>query len=468
MFGIIKFFIHLFNLHKPKHSLRLSLKQIKDFSNMTSMVAIVGRPNVGKSTLFNRLSRSRDALVDNQPGVTRDRLYATVVWEHKSLTVIDTGGFEEADDRHLMSQVREQVVKAIEEADSIIFMVDGRQGIMPGDEEMADILRRSEKKAFLAANKIDGPEHDHLVSEFYRLGIDRVYPLSAAHGYGLRGLMDDVVRELPESEDEGEIDGRIRVAILGRPNVGKSSLVNRVLGSERLLVSGTPGTTRDSVDTPFRHRGREYLLIDTAGIRRKGRVKDKIDKFSMIKALRSLDRCHIAVMLLDAEAGIAEQDARICGYALERDRGVILALNKWDLVKGDPEKKKILAGAIDRQLNFIPFAPRINLSALTGERVKKLFEKIDLLYGQFCTKIGTGEVNRAIEKMILKKPPPVVGRGRLKLFYSTQTGTRPPTFVVFVNRPDAVHFSYQRFMINQLREIFSLDHTPIRLFFRKK
>jgi GTP-binding protein len=258
------------------------------------------------------------------------------------------------------------------------------------------------------------------------------------------------------------------VAILGRPNVGKSSLINRILGSERLLVSDLPGTTRDSVDTPFSRKGKDYLLIDTAGIRRKARVREKIEKFSVIKALRSLDRCHIAIVLLDAAAGIAEQDARICGYALDRGRGLILGVNKWDLVKRDPDKKRRLEDSLDRQLRFVSFAPRVYLSALTGERVETLLYKVDRLYTQFCSRMGTGEVNRAVEEMIERRPPPGAGRGGLKILYATQTGTRPPTFVVFVNRPERVHFSYERFMINHLRQRFNLTETPIRLVFRKR
>ena len=435
---------------------------------MTPIIAIVGRPNVGKSTLFNRLSRSRDALVDDQPGITRDRLHAFIRWGGTPLTIIDTGGFDDSDHDSLQKQVREQVVKAIEEADRIIFMVDGPEGLMPGDEDMNNLLRRSQKKVFLAANKIDGPEHDHLVHDFYRFGVDKAYPISAAHGYGLKGLMADVVEELPILEPEWEDDRRIRVAVLGRPNVGKSSLINRILGFDRLLVSERPGTTRDAIDTLFSWQGSEYLLIDTAGIRRKARVKAKIEKFSMIKALRSLDRCHVAVILLDAAAGIAEQDARICGYAFERGRGIILAVNKWDLVKKDPEKKRPLERSLERKLRFVSFAPRINVSALTGERVKKLFEKIDVLYGQFNKKISTGALNRALEDMVKKRPPPQVGRGRLTLNYASQTGIRPPTFAVFVNKPEMVHFSYRRFMINQLRDRLGLSHTPIRLEFRKK
>ncbi|MDY7035273.1 MAG: ribosome biogenesis GTPase Der [Thermodesulfobacteriota bacterium] len=435
---------------------------------MIPIIAIVGRPNVGKSTLFNRLSKTRNALVDDRPGITRDRLYASAQWGDTPLTVIDTGGFDDSDHGPLLKEIQGQVVKAIDEADRIIFMVDGLQGILPGDQEIAEILRRSQKKIYIAVNKIDGPEHEQLVLDFYIIGVNKVYPISAAHGYGLKALMNDIVDELPEREIEIEGQGQIRVAILGRPNAGKSSLINRILGLDRLLVSELPGTTRDSVDTLFHWKGKEYRLIDTAGIRRKGRVKDKIEKFSMIKALKSLDRCHVAVILLDAAVGITDQDARICGYAFERGRGIVLAVNKWDLVKKAPESKRLLDSAFERQLKFVSFAPRINLSALTGERVKKLFNKIDLLYEQFCHRISTGEVNRAVEDMIHRQPPPITGQRRLKFFYSTQTNIRPPTFVIFVNRPEMLHFSYKRFIINQLRERFNLNLTPIRLIFRKK
>ncbi|MBW2029563.1 MAG: ribosome biogenesis GTPase Der [Deltaproteobacteria bacterium] len=435
---------------------------------MTLTIAIVGRPNVGKSTLFNRLSRSRDALVDNQPGVTRDRLYAPVRWEDKCITIIDTGGFDDKDGQPFHDKIKEQIALAIEEADRIIFMVDGRQGLMPGDQDVAELLRHAEKDVFLAVNKIDGPEQDGLLSDFYALGIEKVYPLSAAHGYGLKSLMEALLEGVHEHEREEEKDDRIRVSILGRPNVGKSSLINRILGFERLLVSDLPGTTRDSVDTLCTWQGRDYLLIDTAGLRRRGRVKEKIEKFSMIKSLRSLDRCHIAVVLLDAGEGIVEQDAHVCGYALERGRGVILAVNKWDILKGHPERIKRLNESIDRQLQFVSFAPRVNLSALTGEKVTKLFSTIDTLYRQFTHRVGTGAVNKAVEEILAKNPPPRAGRGRVKVFYATQTDTRPPTFVVFVNRPEDIHFSYKRFLINQFRERFQLGLTPIRLVFRKR
>jgi len=437
-------------------------------TEMTCIVAIVGRPNVGKSTLFNRLSRSKDSLVDDYPGLTRDNLYAPVSWDETHFTLVDTGGFDDRNEDQLTASVKKQVLKAVEESDRIIFLMDGQKGLMPGDEEMAVALRRLKKKIFYVVNKVDGPEKEYLVHDFYRLGTDSLYPISGAHGYGLRALMDDVIAGLPKERPELEDDSRIRVAILGRPNAGKSSLINRIVGFERLIVSEMPGTTRDSVDILFRHNNREYLLIDTAGIRRKSRVRDKIDKFSMIKALKSLDRCHVAVILFDAGEGFMEQDARICGYALERNRGIILGVNKYDLIKSEPDKKKALNLAIERQLNFAAFAPRLNLSALTGENVKKLFDRIDLVYRQFSTRVGTGEVNRLVEEMILKRPPPMVGQRRLKFLYATQIDIMPPTFVVFVNYPDAVHFSYRRFITNRLREKFDLKHTPIKLIIKKR
>jgi GTP-binding protein len=436
---------------------------------MTTTVAIVGRPNVGKSTLFNRLSRSRNSIVDDTPGVTRDCHYASVQWGGMPLVIIDTGGFDDADSEKLLHLVKEQVLRVIEEVDRVIFLMDGREGLLPGDEEIAKILRRLGKQVYAVVNKIDGPEQEPRIHEFYRLGVTRVYPISAAHGYGLRALMDDMISDQPEEgPTEPGHDEQIRVAVVGRPNAGKSSLINRILGFDRLLVSELPGTTRDAIDILFHWEGKNYLVIDTAGIKRKSRVKEKIEKFSMIKALKSLDRCHVAVVLLDGETGVLEQDARICGYALERGRGIVLAVNKWDLIKEDAERTRALYRSMDRQLRFVSFAPSITLSALTGERVKNLFKKIDMVYYQFRTKVGTADLNRAMEEMTRKRPPPRTGQTRLKFFYATQTGIGPPTFVVFVNRPEMVHFSYERFMINQIRERFALNHTPIKLIFRKR
>ena len=435
---------------------------------MTPLLAIVGRPNVGKSTLFNRLTRSKRALVDNRPGITRDRLHGTITHEGLRMTLVDTGGFEDLGQDPLQKGVRAQVETAITEADRVIFMVDGREGVLPGDEEMARILRRTQKKIFLAANKIDGPEKEHLASDFYQLGYETVYALSAAHGYGVKALLHELTKGLSPSRDTPENSDEIRVAVLGKPNVGKSSLINRILKTDRLVVSELPGTTRDTVDVTFLYGGRKYLLIDTAGIRRKARVREKIDTFSMIKAIKSLDRCHVVVLLLDGAEGVSDQDARICGYAFEKGRGLVVAVNKWDLVKGNAEKKEQLERGIQRQLKFIAFAPRINLSALTGERVIKLFSRIDSVYDQFSRRISTALVNRAIQEVIEKHPPPRIGRGRLKFYYATQTRTKPPTFTVFVNRPDMLHFSYERFLNNQLRVHLGLTRTAIKLLFRER
>jgi GTP-binding protein len=435
---------------------------------MSPIIAIVGRPNVGKSTLFNRLSRSRDALVDNTPGVTRDRLYADIMHDGIPFTLVDTGGFEDLGQDPLLGMVRDQVLRAVEESDALLFLVDGRQGVMPGDEEMAHILRRSAKKVYLVVNKIDGPEQEHLATEFYRLGIEPLLSLSAAHGYGVRTLLETITANVPDQPPDPQHENQIRISVLGRPNAGKSSLINRILGQERLVVSDLPGTTRDPVDTPFTWKGNEYLLIDTAGIRKKAKVTQKIEKFSVIKALRSLDRCHIAVILLDATREISEQDARICGYALEKGKGIVLAVNKWDCMKNDHRKRTHLESEIDRRLTFVSFAPLVRVSALTGERVMRILEKINLVFADYARRIRTAEVNKAMAEMIQKHPPPRIGKGYLKFFYATQSSTKPPTFVIFVNRPDMVHFSYERFLANQLREHFGLRYTPLRLLFRQR
>jgi GTP-binding protein len=435
---------------------------------MLPIVAIVGRPNVGKSTLFNRLTKKRNALVDDIPGVTRDRLYATVRWDDKDIILVDTGGFDSSLKGTLLDSVKKQVEIAIGEADVIILLFDGRTGPVLGDEELLTLLRRSEKKVLYAVNKIDGPKHESLSLEFYSLGMDTVFPISSAHGYGIGPLMDQLMRDLPAGEDLIEQEGRIKVAIIGRPNVGKSSLINRIVGSDRLVVSELPGTTRDSVDILFERQGKAYQLIDTAGIRRKARVKEKIERFSIIKALKAINRCHISVILFDASAGVYEQDLRICGYAFERGCGMVKAFNKWDLVKNKPTVQKSLEDSIDRQLGFVSFVPTIHISALTGERVNRLFTVVDTVWAQFNTHVPTPTINKALEHIVRKNPPPLVGRRRLKLFYATQTSIQPPTFAIFVNRPDSVRVSYERYLINQFKEHFGLHLIPIKVFFRER
>ena len=438
--------------------------------NTNRVVAIVGRPNVGKSTLFNRLTRSRNALVDNQPGVTRDRIFARIEYNGFSLSIIDTGGFEpHKGGDHIKSRIREQVEMAIEDANRVIFVLDAREGITPLDEEMAEVLRKKGKNVIVAANKIDTPEHEPLAMEFYKLGLGQVCPISASHGRGINALMEEVIKGLAGEKTElQEDDNRIKIAIIGRPNVGKSSFLNKVLGEERAIVSDRPGTTRDSIDTPFSFSNRKYLLIDTAGIRRRARVKEKIEKFSIIKALNSLERSHIAVIMMDATEGITEQDAHICGYAFEQGKGIVIAINKWDLIKNDQYKMKLLMDAIEIRLKFVSFAPKINISALTGENVMQVFDRVNLVYDQMGKRIKTPVINKGLREIIEIHPPPISGRKRLKFYYATQVAIMPPTFVIFVNNPKWVHFSYERFLINQFREKFGLENSPIKLVFREK
>jgi GTP-binding protein len=435
---------------------------------MLPIIAIVGRPNVGKSTLFNRLTRKRDALVDDIPGVTRDRLYATLEWNGKSFVLVDTGGFDSLGEGKLSIEVTRQVEIAIEEADLVILLFDGKAGLTPGDEELYLLLKRSDKKVLCGVNKIDGPEHEGQSLEFYSLGMDRVFPFSSAHGYGIGSLMDQVIGDLPSIEGLRVEEGRRGIAIIGRPNVGKSSLINRIIGSERLIVSEQPGTTRDAVDISFERRGESYLLIDTAGIRRRTRVKERIEKFSTIKALKAISRCHIALILLDSKEGIVEQDARICGYALDRGCGILVLLNKWDLVKTDPSRIRSVGNAIERRLGFISFAPRLPISALTGEGVEKLFPIIDTLWKQLNTRIPTPVLNKALEKAVGRHPPPQSSGRDLKLLYATQVSVHPPTIIIFVNRADYVRRAYERYLINQFKAQLGLELIPLKIVFRQR
>ena len=436
---------------------------------MRPIVAIVGRPNVGKSTLFNRVTRTKDALVDDFPGVTRDRHYGNASWNDVEFTLVDTGGFTSGDD--LAEGIRLQVQQAIADADVIILLLDGKEGVSPFDQEVTAILRAVDKPIFYAVNKIDGAEQEVMLSDFYQLGISHPYPLSAEHRYGINDLFDDVVKSFssppPETSgaDEREM---IKLAVVGRPNVGKSSLINRILGENRLLVSDIPGTTRDAIDSVCNLNGKSYLLIDTAGIRRKGKVSRKLEKFSIIKALRSLDRCDVALIVMDADEGVTDQDISIAGYAHERGCGCVLLLNKWDLVPKDRRTGVRYQQRLREQAKFLSFAPAATVSALTGQRIHKVFELVDQVYEQYQRRIGTGQLNRIFEQA-LKKNIPSLHRGkRIKFYYAVQVAVKPPTILCFVNYPQAVHFSYQRYLINQLRQETGLNKTPIRLVLRQR
>ncbi len=437
---------------------------------MKPIVAIIGRPNVGKSTFFNRVTRSRDALVEDFPGVTRDRIYGDARWDEIDFTLIDTGGFTEmADD--FAPQIRSQVQQAMQDADIIIFLLDGKEGISPFDQDIIQMLRTAAKPVMTAVNKIDGLEQESRLYEFYSLGVDNPYPVSAEHGYGMHDLLDGLVDHLERiltSAAQKKDAQAIRIAVVGRPNVGKSSLINKILGQERHLVSNVPGTTRDAVDSEYRKDGRLYRFIDTAGIRRKGKVRQKLEKFSVIKALRSLDRCEVALIVLDADAGISDQDINIAGYAYDRGCGCIFLLNKWDLIEKDSNTAKRFQEKVKEAAKFLNFAPVMTISALTGIRVRKIFDHVDMVHSQFLTRISTGQLNRIIENATHYNEPSLYRGRRLKFYYATQVSVKPPTFVCFVNYPDAVHFSYKRYLINQIRNGTGLNLTPIRLQFRQR
>lgn len=436
---------------------------------MKPIVTIVGRPNVGKSTLFNQITRTRDALVDDLPGVTRDRHYGNASWNDADFTLIDTGGFAGGD--QFSEEIRFQILQAIEEADLILFVLDGKAGLSPFDRDILDTLRAIRKPVLYVVNKIDSPEKEVQLAEFYRLGLETLYPVSAEHRYGMTDFLDALVKALPPAVEEtgGEESGEmIGLAVVGRPNVGKSSLINRILGEQRLVVSPTPGTTRDSIDSIHRRNGKSYRLIDTAGIRRKGRVSEKLEKFSVIKALRSLDRCDVALVVMDASEGVTDQDIAVAGYAFERGCGCVLVLNKWDLAEKAGVTEQKLVAELRLQAKFLAFAPVVTTSARTGRRVGKIFSRVDEVYGQYCQRVATGEFNRILETALQKNPPPL-HRGRpVKFYYATQVSAKPPTILFFVNYPDAVHFSYKRYLLNQLREQTGLDKTPIRMVFRQR
>lgn len=434
----------------------------------------MGRPNVGKSTLFNLLTRSRKALVENTPGLTRDRNYAEVTVRDANFVVVDTGGFEPTSPDVMLSQMRTQTMVAIEQADVIVFMGDARVGITPSDHEIVRILQQTEKKVLYAVNKSDSEKWEHLAVDFYSLGVETVFPISAMTGFGMDDFLDALLENIPtegapSEETEPVPEDRIRVAIVGRPNVGKSTLINLFLDEERLVANPQPGTTRDTIDTIVRHYGKEYLFIDTAGIRRRSRIVDKVEKYSVIKAFGAIDRAHIAVILLDAREGVTDQDARIAGYAFEKGRAVLLALNKWDLIVKDSTTINRYMDEVRTSLKYLDHAPIATLSALTGTRAVKLFGLIDELYAQYTKRIATAELNKFLEGIIQENPPGMHRKTkRIKIYYLTEVRTAPPTFMLFCNYPESIHFSYKRFLENRLREAFEFGGAPLRLVFKKR
>jgi GTP-binding protein len=434
---------------------------------MKPIVAIIGRPNVGKSTFFNRVTGTRKALVDDFPGVTRDRHYGDSIWDGIGFTLVDTGGFPDQNKDDFANKIRSQIIQAIEDADVILLLLDGKHGISPFDEDIVKILRELKKPVFYAVNKIDGVEQEVKLSDFYSLGIEKLYPISAEHRYGISDFLDDLISVLPETVSD-EAGDMIKLAVVGKPNVGKSSLINRILGQKRLLVSDTPGTTRDAIDSVCKINNRSYLLIDTAGIRRKAKVSKKLEKFSIIKALKSLDRCDVALIVIDAYEGITEQDITVAGYAFERGCGCIFLLNKWDIVEKHSKTTLKYYQQLRMQAKFLSFSPVITISAVTGQRVFKIFDLVEEVFGQYSARIGTGPLNKIFEGAIERTEPSLYRGRRIKFFYATQISTRPPTFVCFVNYPDAVHFSYKRYLINQIRKGAELDKTPIRIIFRER
>ena len=443
--------------------------------SQAGIVALIGRPNVGKSTLFNRITRTRKALVDATPGVTRDRQYERVEWEQKSFILVDTGGIEHGstattDENAMAGNIREQTLQAVAEADVLLFLMDGREGLTPTDFVVTNLLRKTDKPVYFVVNKVDGEELEQtLLPVFYELGVEKLWPISAEHGYGVRSLLENLVAAVPQHEDTSlQAADSIRIAFFGRPNVGKSSLINRLLGEDRMVVSDIPGTTRDSIDTLLTTPKGSYLLIDTAGIRRRGKIKAKLEKFSIIKALAALERCDIALILIDAEEGITEQDTKVIGYTQERGRGCILVVNKWDLVKGDSKAQKKITTELQMATQFVGFAPVLTLSALTGKGVQKILPVIDSVYEQFSKKFSTGRLNRILQDASATHPPALHRGRRIKLLYTTQIAIRPPTFAVVTNYPKAIHFSYHRYLVNTLRKELGLDKTPIKLFFRER
>ena len=433
------------------------------------IVAIVGRPNVGKSTLFNVLAGDRISIVKDTPGVTRDRIYADCTWLDKKFTLIDTGGIEPDAKDIILSQMREQAEIAIQTADVIIFITDVRQGLVDSDSKVADMLRRSGKPVILTVNKVDSfAKYMPDVYEFYNLGIGDPVPVSAASRLGIGDLLDEVVKHFPEGSGEDEEDDRPRIAIVGKPNVGKSSIINRLLGENRVIVSNIAGTTRDAIDTTIKRNGREYVFIDTAGLRRKNKIKEELERFSIIRTVTAVERADVVVLVIDATEGVTEQDAKIAGIAHERGKGIIIAVNKWDAIEKNTNTVNKFSSNIREILSFMPYADILYISALSGQRLPKLFDHIDAVIENQNMRIATGVLNEILMEAVAMQQPPSDKGHRLKIFYMTQVAVKPPTFVLFVNDKELMHFSYTRYLENKIREAFGFKGTSLKFITRER
>jgi len=433
------------------------------------IVAVVGRPNVGKSTLFNVLAGENISIVKDTPGITRDRIYADITWLNKNFTLIDTGGIEPDSNDIILSQMRQQAEIAMDTADVIIFLVDVKQGLQDADAKVADMLRRSHKPVVLVVNKVDSFEKYMAdVYEFYNLGIGDPYPISAANRLGIGDMLEVVTSYFPDDDGEEEEDERIRVAIVGKPNVGKSSIINKLLGENRLIVSDIAGTTRDAVDTEVTYNGKEYVFIDTAGLRRKNKIKEELEHFMIVRTVGAVERADVVVMVIDASEGVTEQDAKIAGIAHDRGKAVIIAVNKWDAIEKDDKTIYRFTEKVRDTLAYMPYAEMLFISAKTGQRLPKLFETIDMVSENHAMRVGTGVLNEIMSEAVAMQQPPSDKGKRLRLYYITQVSVKPPTFVIFVNDKELMHFSYTRYIENQIRETFGFKGTPLHFIIRER
>ncbi|HIT84644.1 MAG TPA: ribosome biogenesis GTPase Der [Candidatus Ornithomonoglobus intestinigallinarum] len=436
---------------------------------MKPLVAIVGRPNVGKSTLFNKITGQRISIVEDTPGVTRDRIYADASWLDKHFTLVDTGGIEPSSKDEILKQMRRQAQLAIETADVVIFMTNVKDGVTANDQEVASMLLKAQKKIVLAVNKVDNigePPVDFY--EFYNLGLGDPVAISSTHGLGVGDLLDEVTHKFPEDADTSEEEDVIKVAVIGKPNAGKSSLINKILGEERVIVSDVAGTTRDAIDSHYERDGQKYLFIDTAGMRKRGKIDENVERYSVVRSLAAVDRSDVCVIMIDASEGVTEQDTKVAGYAHEQGRACIFAVNKWDLIEKDNKTVKQFTDRVREMFAFMPYAKLVFISAKTGQRVNRLFDEIKLVNEQHKRRITTGMLNDVINEATHKQQPPSDKGRRLKIYYGTQVSAAPPTFVIFANSKELFHYSYLRFIENQIRENFGFEGTPIKLIVREK